>query len=147
MTEHKAVARPGSIKFHAVLLKELHFDAREAVFGAPGTVTGDVGVTLRVELSEDKLSATVTLDVRLQPQDTKRFHELRVVVDGAFEGSAETKGLLEEFATKQGPSLLFPFVREIIANVTARSAGGAILLPPLNLYDAVAQKASAASDQ
>jgi preprotein translocase subunit SecB len=40
---------------------------------------------------------------------------------------------LNEFAKTNGPALVMPFVREIIANITARSRNGIVLMPPINV--------------
>ena len=128
------VARPGSIKFTGVWLRELHFDGREAE-GSTANPVGAVIVKININVADDSSQASVHLDVSVEPQDVGAFRTLQAVIEGVFVPVDEKgKKGLHEFATRQGPSLVFPFAREIIANVTARKPGGVVLLPPLNLY-------------
>ena len=40
---------------------------------------------------------------------------------------------MDEFANKQAPAILMPFLREAISTATAKSRFGQLLLPPLNV--------------
>lgn len=53
---------------------------------------------------------------------------------GRFEAIEQTPNLsLQEFATVNGPAIVMPFVREVVANITARSRNGIVLLPAMNV--------------
>jgi preprotein translocase subunit SecB len=43
-------------------------------------------------------------------------------------------GALEEFSEIQAPTMLFPFIREIIANLTMRTDFPPLLIPPSNVW-------------
>lgn len=48
---------------------------------------------------------------------------------------------LEAFGSVNGAAIVFPFVREVIANMTIKAGIPAIILPPVNFTKAVKQEA------
>ncbi|AUD03269.1 hypothetical protein CWM47_16365 [Spirosoma pollinicola] len=52
-----------------------------------------------------------------------------LVIDGT------DQSILDNFADINGPAILFPFVREIIASLTARAGIPTVLVQPLNFVD------------
>ncbi len=79
----------------------------------------------------------VTLEAEIwQEQDGKRPLEITVKMGGQFlvaEGTDQT--ILENFADINGPAILFPFVRELIASLTTRAGIPTVLVQPLNFMD------------
>jgi preprotein translocase subunit SecB len=41
---------------------------------------------------------------------------------------------LEEFAQVNGPALMFPYIRELISDITLRSGLKPVIFPPLNIH-------------
>jgi preprotein translocase subunit SecB len=145
MTQHlsKVVGQRAGIKFARVYLREVAFDARKAEPEAGGD-GGEIHVNIKVVTAENKSKALVELEVELRPKDDRALSKLKLVVEGEFVPQDDASSdLLEEFALRQGPALVFPFAREMVANLTARAPGGVLLLPPVNLYPAGATQAAA----
>jgi preprotein translocase subunit SecB len=61
-----------------------------------------------------------------------------VTVAGIFSGENVTAELLNEFCRTAGPTILFPYVREIVHKLTADGAYGPIRLDPINVQAALA---------
>lgn len=92
-----------------------------------------INVTRRTELPI--LYVTLEADV-WQEKDEKKIVDTRVKMGGQFlvaEGVDAT--FLDNFAEINAPAIIFPFVREAIASLTARAGIPPILLQPLNFVD------------
>ena len=121
--------------FTRVILRDLRFEDVGA--GAPpAQVEIDIKVGVDVTMPDAGNEAVVLLSLEVRPKSSNSYTMLSVKLEGAFSATDDqSKTKLRDFAYRQGAALLVPFVREIVANVTARSRGGLTLLPPLNLYD------------
>ncbi|MEI7672134.1 MAG: protein-export chaperone SecB, partial [Deltaproteobacteria bacterium] len=84
---------------------------------------------------EDKKRLKIVLNVHIDlsgvdPSPMKIF----ITVAGHFSlHDEQNDGALEEFAEIQAPTIMFPFVREIIANLTMRADFPPLLIPPVNM--------------
>lgn len=79
----------------------------------------------------DPRNFETTLEVVVE---TKGFPaHIAVAIQGRFASHADENAELEDFAAYQAPTILYPFAREAIANLTMRTRGGVILLPALNV--------------
>ncbi len=65
---------------------------------------------------------------------------------GVFQVVGEQQGVdTQTFARRHAPAILFPFLRETLAALTARGLCGPLLLQPINLY-ALADSNSVTAD-
>ena len=72
-----------------------------------------------------------------------RPERVRVVLVGSFEVVGERPSVdPETFARRHAPAILFPYLRETIANLTIRGLFGALHLPPFNLQALAAAEAA-----
>lgn len=127
--------KDSGFRFDSIRLRELRFEDKDTSSPAHPTRELELRVEVGIDVPEDESRASVTLNLVIKPKDSEDFDTLSIVLVGVFVPTAdEYRTKLEEFAQGQGAALLFPFIREIVANVTARSRGGVILIPPLNLY-------------
>lgn len=75
----------------------------------------------------------IGIEVAAHAKDVEVF-TLTVSIEGLFEGSQE--GLpLDQFAQVNAPAILFPYLRETVSNLTARSGHPALLLPTVNFVE------------
>lgn len=125
--------QPG-IVFQGVYLTELHF--RLAAKG-PEELRYDLAldVSSKIEDGEDG-GKRLFITLRADPMShlAEKPFEMRIVLVGVFEAVRDSNLPLEEFAEKQAPALLVPYLREVIANITSRSTCPALVLPPLNVH-------------
>lgn len=65
--------------------------------------------------------------------DTENIVSAKVVYSGTFKKVGEnTDEELNNFLNINAPAIIFPFVREVVASLTAKAMVGAILLQPVN---------------
>lgn len=91
--------------------------------------------TIDSEIDENARTCIVRIgiEVAAHAKDVEAF-TLATIIEGLFEGSQE--GLpLEQFAQVNAPAILFPYLRETISNLTARSGHPALLLPTVNFVE------------
>jgi preprotein translocase subunit SecB len=131
-----ATPKESAIRFERVWLRALRFDDRPAN-AAPADPRREIELSLdvAVNVSDDNSQATVAITMKVSPKTEDDFESLTATLEGLFRpASDDARTQLRSFAEKQGAALLVPFMREIVANVTARTRSGASIIPPLNLY-------------
>lgn len=95
----------------------------------------------------DPESVDITVLVRVTPKGVEgaRFI-LEASVTGTFQHAEESPNMsLADFAEVNGPAIVFPFVREFVTNITARSRQGLILMPPINIAALAAKQRESTS--
>lgn len=87
----------------------------------------------------------LVLDVTVKPDARLKPYEVRVSIGVQFKRQAHVNDQqVMHFVNTMGPIILYPYVREMVSNVTTRSAFGALHLDPLRV--AVFQQAAAAGE-
>ena len=78
------------------------------------------------------------VNVKLTTIVTNKFHNeeqyrIAVTMVGVFQRTGETSMLdNEQFGRINGAAIIFPFVREHIANIALKAGLGSLILPPVN---------------
>jgi preprotein translocase subunit SecB len=132
---------PG-IRLVGVVVEHIQFDDMKAGEQKPK----DLKIGLHIERRIGPESSEAVLNWRLQSADpaTATFF-LEVTIAGRFEVDSPNPNMpLDVFLRVNGPALVVPFAREIIANITARSRHGIVFLPAINVVEAVQQAEAAA---
>lgn len=111
-------------------------------FSSPRTFPGSTDrrfnisdATIDSEIDEKARTCIVRIgiEVAAHAKDVEAF-TLTASIEGLFEGSQA--GLpLEQFAQVNAPAILFPYLRETVSNLTARSGHPALLLPTVNFVE------------
>jgi len=123
-------SRQPGISFDGVILKALHFERNPQVLEKPNL---QVNISNAMAISADKHSLSIEVTADIVDPDKKSF-SLKATVVGLFSAITGQENMsLEDFAKVNGPALLLPYVREIIANTTLRSGLRPVLIPPFNL--------------
>lgn len=135
MNDSMEAPKESGFNFTRVVLRELKFE--DAGTGVPPVpVELDIKVGVDVKMSESGNEALVGVSLEVRPKSLNSYTMISAKIQGEFSATdEEARAKLSDFAYRQGAALLVPFIREVIANITARSRGGLTLLPPLNLYD------------
>jgi preprotein translocase subunit SecB len=92
----------------------------------------DMAISLESGVSDDGAGALVRARVRTKPT-TRGAYVFDVTMAALLERSEPANMPLEEYVEMAGWTLLFPFVRETIANLTTRGRFGPVWLNPFNL--------------
>ncbi|MDO9230273.1 MAG: protein-export chaperone SecB [Syntrophales bacterium] len=127
--EHQGIA------FVKLILEKVNFEIDPHYTFGKTPLDVQLGVDVEKSFSEDKKRLKIVLHVHIDlsgvdPSPMKIF----IVAAGHFSLHDEQNiGALEEFADIQAPTIMFPFVREVIANLTMRTDFPPLLLPPVNM--------------
>ncbi len=116
----------------------------EASFSSPRQFPGsanrrfgisDATIETEIDAAARTCLVRVGVEVTAHANDLAAF-TLRATMEGLFEG--EQEGLpLDLFASVNAPAILFPYLRETVSNLTARSGHPALLLPTVNFVELV----------
>lgn len=91
-------------------------------------VTFETAVGSKDNIVNVKLTTTVTNKL----QDDVQY-KIEVTMVGVFERDGDTKiENNDEFGRVNGAAIIFPFVREHIANIALKAGLGSVILPPVN---------------
>jgi preprotein translocase subunit SecB len=131
-------SREPGIRLSGIVVDRIRFDDVE-VGNAPGrNLQFEFSLSRKLWTSPPSLDVTIALRISA-PEPSTKF-ALEIAMTGRFEPIEQTPNLaLQEFAAVNGPAIVMPFVREAVANITARSRNGIVLLPAVNVV-ALAQK-------
>jgi preprotein translocase subunit SecB len=80
----------------------------------------------------------VTLQVVLLPDLKWQPYHVEVVVAGVFRADRLAPALFDEFCRRAVPSILFPYVRQIVHTLTTDGAFGPVRLNPINIQHLLA---------
>ena len=91
-------------------------------------VTFETAVGSKDDIVNVKLTTTVTNKLQDELQ-----YKIEVTMVGVFERNGESNiGSNDEFGRVNGAAIIFPFVREHIANIALKAGLGSVILPPVN---------------
>jgi preprotein translocase subunit SecB len=137
--------QPG-LRIGQIFLSVAHFEHREDALSVPHNTKLEAIVELSSTAAgtEDERRGIITLGVKTV-DDKDSLYRFHVEMTALVEVDQDAPNLsVREYATNQGPAMLFPFLREAVANLTGRGRFGAIWLNPFNLQ-LFAQKAEGAA--
>ena len=124
------------ISFDKLILEKVNFEIDpNYTFGKkPLAVRLAVDVGKFLSNDKNKLKIILKVHIDLSGVETSPI-KIFIVVAGHFSLHDEKNiGALEEFAELQEPTIMFPFIREIIANLTMRTDFPPLLIPPVNMH-------------
>lgn len=131
-------ARQPGLRIAQVYLAHANFSYRDEPLTLPTPVAGlpvqmDVDVEVHQLASEQGPAAGVRVRVRSKP-DSPHPYVFDVAMGAIVHADiAEANYDPEQYVTTAGVTLLFPFLREAVANLTMRGRFGAIWIPPFNV--------------
>ena len=135
---------PGSLSVNAQFIKDLSFESPNVlrIMSQPGTQPPEVNFNLGVQanaVGPDMYE--VTLSVRAE---AKRDNLVAFIIELAYAGVFTLSGIpqdqMEPVLFIEGPRLLFPFARAIIADLTRDGGYTPLLLNPIDFVDLYRRK-------
>lgn len=123
-----------------IVLEKLHFEHRgDYLAFPPKTDIKELPITLSFQLGLAPDRTKGVLRVRAQtPEKANALYRFDLTMVALVEVKAgEANMPLEKYATISGVSLLYPFLREAVANLTQRGRFGPVWLSPFNVAAAV----------
>jgi len=118
-----------------IILLESNFSRINQVFF--DNVNNELNINANVSVNDKTVTVEEIVNLR-QLHDEQEQVKIRVRMVGVFElvGESEIKNL-EEFGRINGASIIFPYIREHITNLSQKGSVGAIILPPVNFTKAI----------
>ena len=123
-----------TFKFLNCLLKKLSFSSKKPTREINEiSIDPKIGMSWKCDNEKSLLAVSLALDIN---EDDLPFM-MSIVMEGIFEldcidVSDERK---ERLAIINCGAVLFPFVREVIANITMRTGNAPLLLPSVNFFN------------
>jgi preprotein translocase subunit SecB len=135
---------PGSLSVNAQFIKDLSFESPNVlrIMSQPGTQPPEVNFNLGVQANTVGPDLyDVTLTVRAE---AKRDNVVAFIVELAYAGIFTISGIpqdqMEPVLFIEGPRLLFPFARAIIADLTRDGGYTPLMLNPIDFVDLYRRK-------
>ena len=92
----------------------------------------DVEIGTGVGVKDNIVSVELRVNVKQMQNDTP-LSELSATMVGTFEKKGDSPiDNMEDFGRINGASIIYPFIREHIANLAMKAGLGPIMLPPVN---------------
>lgn len=138
-----AKRQPG-IKIDQVFLIESQFRHRpDFLLHAPSTEIAalDINVEIRTFGVPDGKTGGVAVKVATNPGDQAALYQFSVQM-GALVSAVQGEENMppQKYVTEAGAGFLYPFMRECVANLTARGRFGPIYLKPFNIRQALSDE-------
>src|SRR4029077_15802182 len=119
-----------------IYVNHVSFSHRPEAMSLPPTTSvslDKIKLEIQVGEREDRKAAICTLRVWTDPDDPKALYQFSVeMVATASAVEGEENLPPAEYLRTSGPATVYPFLRELVANITARGRFGPIWLKPFN---------------
>ncbi len=119
-----------------IILSAVEFRHRSDALQLPASTrhpTANVDVEINLHGDAESKAAAIAIRVKSRNDEDPLYH-LDITMLGIVESQGESVGLTpHSFLVQGGVSMLFPFVREAVANITMRGRFGPIWLNPINV--------------
>jgi preprotein translocase subunit SecB len=122
------------IRISQIFLERASLTHREDCLSFPPTtsVSGEVEILLEVGLSQDKSRGRIRLRARSHPE-AEDLYNFDVLLTALLEREGEGNMPLERYLATNASAMVFPFLREAVANLTGRGRFGPLWIRPTNL--------------
>ena len=144
-----------SFFFDRLIVQRAIFEELPRAAGAegeqrPAQLEGRLNLTLNIAQVENQPQGLVTLVVIVEPDLKWQPYRIEVAVAGLFRSDRHDPALFDEFCKRAVPSILFPYARQVIHNLTTDAAFGVVRVNPINLQTLLAtnwKKTDAATNE
>jgi preprotein translocase subunit SecB len=130
-----------SYKFDGFFLRRFSFRETGEPTNAgviPPRMNVELGVAATYKIQEDGQKAQFDLGLKITGSKEYQPYEIEVDVSGIFGSDPPDLGAMKAFCLQVAPSLLYPYVREIVHRNTMDGRFGIVRLDPLDLRGALA---------
>ncbi|GBC60568.1 protein-export chaperone SecB [Desulfonema ishimotonii] len=103
--------------------------------------SGNIEIDPEISLNYEKIQDVLTLYLGVSVDDPKVPFTFTVVISGVFKFGDDVSGEnTDSIANINCAAILFPFLREVVADLTRRAGFPPLLLPPINFVSAYRRK-------
>jgi len=130
------------ISFEKVILEKVNFEIDPLYSFGDAPLSVKIGIKPSKEFSPEKRELKLILNTEINIKGVEPSPmKISLSVAGYFSITGDNDSVvLEEFSDIQAPAMLFPFVREIVSNLTMRTDFKPLLLPPTNFMALIGRK-------
>jgi preprotein translocase subunit SecB len=137
--------KPPGLQIAQIFLLSAQFAHREDALALPaGTREGEQRVGVQIQMREHNTgqAASVAVKVFSDPDSQTALYRYSLEMVGVVEKAPNEENLApRDFILKGGVTILFPFLREALANLTMRGRFGPVWLKPFNVQAALQEVA------
>lgn len=121
--------------FVGYYIRKASFEETGTDFSPKAATSEAFQISLRVTVAvnEDGTETDVTMGMSVIQGPGARPYRVNVDLVGVFRVSPGNPSVLGEFGRKAAPTILYPFVREIVRRLTTDARFGPVNLDPINL--------------
>ncbi len=123
-----------------ILLLESNYKRAHFIDFDSGNIKNEIDIKINHINKEGQLDVTLKLTF-ISKQNENNVIEAVITMIGSFifDTSEEVNIPVEAFATINAPAIIFPFIREHLANLTMKSGVQPVFLPPVNFIQLAKQ--------
>lgn len=137
--EEKQRIESGFIIKNIILIESNFSRVNNVVFENP---KNNININVNVSVANNNITVEETVDLVQKHGDNEQM-KFHVKMVGIFEKIGESElNDLDKFGRINGASIIYPYIREHITNVTLKAGVGAVLIPPVNFTNQVVEKES-----
>ncbi|PCK11205.1 hypothetical protein CEY07_13930 [Bacillus safensis] len=127
----------GIITFHGFKLDMMHYERSDQYDGQDNMELSPDFMLYRIENDMDSSFFNIVLGVRIGGEDSDLPFNAEAVVRGYFSFNSEESldyniDDLQKFTLVNGSSILFPYLRSILTDITSKSNHNPVILPTIN---------------
>ncbi len=140
--------KPPGIRILQIFLERALFSHRaDSMSLSPATtIQADVSVEVQAGYSPDRKRGRCRVRVHTDPTK-KPIYDVDLVITALLAVDESQPNMsMEQYVTKYAPTMLYPFVRQAMADITGRGRFGSLWLSPVNLAAAVPPTLTAGPD-
>jgi preprotein translocase subunit SecB len=132
--DEKQKIESGFIIKNIILIESNFSRVNNVVFDNP---KNNININVNVSVVNRIITVEETIDIVQKHGDNEQM-KFHVKMVGIFEKIGESElNDLDKFGRINGASIIYPYIREHITNVTLKAGVGAVLLPPVNFTNQV----------
>ncbi len=120
------------IKLDKSRIRSLNFKIKKSAFNGEIIVSGKIAYSYEYSYKEKSINSLITVSIA----EEQLPFDLEIEYEGLFTlNKRAPKKKIEPFAKINCPAILFPFVRECVADITRRANLNPLILPTINFVE------------
>jgi len=128
-----------NIRLESIVLIKSLFTREAEISYENEDFKSDININIGHNIKDDKLFVSLEVAFIAGTESNKQI-DITVNMLGIFIIPKLEKKALEQFVKINAPAIIFPFIREHIANLSLKSGLQPILLPPINFIKLAKEK-------
>ena len=132
-------SKPPGIQIAQILLERAIFEHREDFLALPPNTpigTPDITLTTTAGQSADNKRGIIKLRVQTKPEQ-RPLYNLDVEMTALVEVQEGMENMpIEQYIRASGPAMVYPFIRQVVADLTSKGRFGPLWLNPVNFVAA-----------